>query len=319
MASVEPVSLEDEYELTVEQSAGEPLSIVDHYPDDGGVGIGSQVEPYFFLNRPLTEDEQEGLGSLRLIDLLGLGDTVASYDLDFDAQGVQFTGAELRRDRTYWMGFDPANHDGVEGRFETSAPGGAAFDISTGLVVEQLGQGGDWGDLLEAWFQQPSRPVWVMEALFAPEGGADVDLVVAPGRFDPHAELPFDLRRDFGYIGSFEGIELAEDGWFDHEQPGVFLPIWASDRGVLLRVDGVRLTGRLVDEGADLQLRDLRLEGFLSTRWLLRLAQEGDAWQQLVSSIEPDLDTNGNGVPDSASIALSLSAQPIDPAGIDPS
>lgn len=317
------ISLQDEYELTRQQQAGLEFAVLDQYPVDGAPGLGHEVEPYFLFNRPLSNRERHDPGRLTIVDLDGLAQGVDAYDLDFDDAGLRFTPA-LRRDRDYFMSFHgPADgrSEASEAWFDTAAPAGAAFDMADGLEIVSFGGGAGEAGLLQDAFAQPVRPTWVLQALPAGTSEAGepmIDLVYAPGRFDASQEFAYYLRRDFGYVGVFRDVVLDDDGWFQQTQPGLFLPIWAGDQVVMLYLQDVVVTGWYT-RGANgpVTIDRIGIAGVVSTRWLLRTAEQGGLWRTIVESLEPDVDTNGNGVPDSACIMLRMEPTPIDLQEID--
>ncbi len=309
-------SLQDEYDLMLEESAGSNLEVVDHYPIDGGLGLGHEVEPYFLFNRPLNRHERGGPGDLTVVDLDGLGEGVSDFVLDFDGAGVRYAPS-LRRDRDYYMSFRHSGgpDESVEAWFGTDEPLGDAFDMSHDLDVINLGGGhGDAGALEDA-FDQPVRPAWVLQAVpkdDSEDGRPTVDLFFAPGRFDASQEQAYYLRRDFGYIGAFTDVVLEEDGWFQGTRSGVFLPIWAGNQVAVLYLEDAVMTGWYTWSDGRLVIEQVGLAGVIGTRWLLRTAELGGLWRTIIDSIEPDVDSNDNGVPDSACIMIRSEPIPIE-------
>lgn len=322
LAACTETRLEDEWLLTADQLAALDLEVVDSFPADGVNGIGFRIQPYVLFNRPLVPAEHQPLADGAIVQLSD-GDVVdAQVDLDSDAMGLYLRPGELRRDRDYRLEFD-APHETAGGAlasvFGTDHPTGAAFNMSTGLSVEQFGESPAQAQTLTGSFIQGVYPLWVMQVLGLPAeltGPTRVDIVFAPARIDDDPGPLHFLKREYGYVGRFDDVTVASDGRFDHTQPGVFLPLWSSDRVILLYLEDVVLSGQL-SAGAEPRIAEMSLTGVLGTRWLLRLADEGGAWRTAIRSLQPDIDTNNNGKPDAATFTLSASPTPITLDDID--
>ncbi len=311
------MSLADEYQLTLDGLAGQELEVIDHYPLDDSLGLGHEVEPYFFFNRPLTEAEQADLSGLTVLDVDGLSQGVQRFEIDFDDCGVRYA-PDLRRDREYYMslGLPGEQADSVAAWFQTEPPNGAAFDMGQGVHVSRFGDGDVQAGLLQDAMSQNVRPTWVLQALLTGTTGGEepiFDLVLAPGRHNEADEEPYLLRRDFGYVGAFRNVVFRYQGTFEQVQDGIFLPIWAGEDAELLYLSNVELSGRYgYDDNGDLRIWEIDLSGVVTTRWLLRAAEAGGLWSNIVDSVEPDVDTNGNDLPDSARLHLSAAPTQID-------
>ena len=318
--SVEPLSLAEEYQLTLDKMADEALAVLDHYPLNDSLGLGHEVEPYFFFNRPLTDLEQADLSGLTVLDVDGLSQGVQQHELDFDDCGVRYA-PDLRRDREYYMSFGlPAEQAApVAAWFQTEHPRGAAFDMGQDVRVARFGEGFTEAGMLEEAMSQPVRPTWVLQALPMGESQDDevFDLVFAPGRFNASDEEPYLLRRDYGYVGAFRDVVFRYEGTFEKTQPGLFLPIWAGEDALLLYLEDVELRGTYgYDDNGDLRIWHIDLGGVVGTRWLLQAAEMGGLWSSIVDAIEPDVDTNGNGLPDSARLRLGTAPTQVDLADV---
>lgn len=309
--------LESEWEVTVGQLAGLPLEVADRFPADGGTGIGHQVDPYILLNRPLDDREQGILGVATVTDVGEGGGSLGSPELDSDKAGLFLRLPDLRRDATWELGFALPTSLGAEPDaviFDTVAPEGAAFNMSTGLVVQAFGGNPDHARMLADRFEPGIYPLWVLQIpdpALAVEGQPwRTDLVFAPGRREESGEMEYYLRREYGYVGRFADVVVGSGGAIDHRQEGLFLPLWSSEEVILLYLEDVHLQGQ-VRIGAQVVVEDLALDGMLTTRWLLRLAEEGGAWADAVYALDLDQDANGNGRPDSASFGLSSAPSPV--------
>jgi hypothetical protein len=314
--SVEPVTLADEYKVTLDANADLELAVLDQYPLDDSLGLGDEVEPYFFFNRPLTDLEQADLSALTVLDIDGLSQGVQRHELDFDDCGVRYA-PELRRDREYFMSFGLPGEQSepLAAWFQTETPKEAAFDMGQDLHVDHFGKGSVEAGLLEDAMSRPVRPTWVLQALPTGQAGSDeiFDLVLAPGRFNAADEEPYLLRRDYGYVGAFRNVLFRYEGTFEQVQDGLFLPIWAGEDAGLLYLENVELSGTYgYDDNGNLRIWEMNLSGVVTTRWLLRAAGMGGVWSTIVDAIEPDVDTNGNDVPDSARLRLSAAPTQID-------
>ena len=315
--------LEEEWALTVDQLAGAPLALVDHFPAEGTSGVGRQVDPYLLFNRPLNDAERELVGGGSMAQLDSGEGLLGAPEIDDDGAGLSLRFAELHRHERYQLTVTPP-FPGVaaplQAIFDTEPLADAAFNMSSGLVVQSFGANPDHATLLGDAFEPGVYPLWVMQLLGTTEATAGepwrADLVFAPARWEPEEEFDYFLRREYGYVGRLLDVVVDSEGDFDHTQDGVFLPLWSSWDVVLLYLEDVRLEGH-VELGPPVQVRDLRLTGVLTTRWLLRLADEGGGWSEAVGVLQPDVDTNGNDRPDSATFSLYSNPTPISPAELD--
>jgi hypothetical protein len=315
--------LEEEWQLTVDQLAGDPLELVDWFPADGTAGVGRKVDPYLLLNRPINDEEQALLGGTSITDLEDGDGLLGSPVVDSDGAGISLQFAELQRNERYQLSFVPPfpdQQDPLLSAFDTVPPAGAAFNMASGLIVQSFGGNPDHATVLGDLFEPGVYPLWVLQVLGAEEAAAGQpwrgDFVFAPARWEPEEEFDFYLHRDYGYVARLLDVVVDSEGDFLHEQDGVFLPLWSSWDVILLYLDDVQIEGHFEVEPT-LQLTELRLTGVLGTRWLLRLAEEEGGWAEAVNVMEPDVDTNGNDRPDSATFSLFSNPRPLGLSELD--
>ena len=297
--------LEDEWQLTLDQLAGLDLAIRDGFPADGADGVAHKIRPYVLLTRPLTDDERFDVAAL----ITGTGHNDAPLvDIDDDAMGVRLYPDELDPDRTY--AFDLSLADAVTS-FSTAPPPGTAFNMSSDLEVLSFGARAAQANTLNDLFEPGVYPLWVLQVVGT---APPFDLVFAPGRIDEE-DPPFLLRKEYGYSGRLLDVDVAADGTVDHAQDGVFLPLWSAEDVILLYLEDVRLTGEMAGDGS--AIGTMTLTGVLTTRWLLRMADAGPSWRAAVNVVKPDVDTNGNGIDDSATFTITSSPTPLPQSEID--
>ena len=315
--------LRDEWELTVEQLAGQPVELVDSFPVDGTSGVGRRIDPYLLLNRPLNDDETALLGGATMTELDTGEGLLGSPRVDEDGAGLSLGFGDLDRYERYQLNFTPPfpeQPDPLLAIFDTDPLAEVAFNMSSGLIVRSFGGNPEHASLLGDLFEPGVYPLWILQVL----GSVDAtpgqpwraDIVFAPARWEPEEEFDYFLRREYGYVGRLLDVVIDQAGDFDHSQPGVFLPLWSAEEVVLLYLVDVRLQGHLELEPAP-ALSDLQLTGVLTTRWLLRLADEGGGWAEAVGVMEPDVDTNGNDRPDSATFSIYSNPTPVSVAELD--
>ena len=315
--------LEREWEITVEQLAGEPLSLVDMFPTDGTAGAGREIDPYLLFNRPIQDAESDLLGGASL-SLLDSGEGLLGSPLvDPDGVGLRLRFGELQRHERYELSFVPpfpASRDPIVSIFDTDPVAAHAFNMASGLAVQSFGGNPDHASLLGDLFEPGVYPLWILQVLGADQATAGepwrADLVFAPARWEPEEDFDFFLRREYGYIGRLLDVVVDSNGDFAHEQEGVFLPLWSSWEVILLYLDDVQVQGHM-DLEPEVRLTELRLTGVLGTRWLLRLADEGGGWAEAVNVMEPDVDTNGNDRPDAATFSIYSTPDSVPLAEID--
>ncbi len=323
MAGCTEAQLEDEWELTASQLADLPLAVVDSFPADGVDGIGHRIQPYVLFTRPLTADEEGALGAGQILRLDNGATVSALVDLDSDGMGLYLRPDDLRRDRDYRLDFTPpgeARDVPLSHVFSTDHPAGAAFNMSTGLKVDQFGRSAAQAQSLTDTFVPGVYPLWVMQIAGLPaqiDAPTRVDIVFAPARIDDDPGPAHFLKREYGYVGRFVDVTVSEDGSFSHAQEGVFLPLWSADDVLLMYLEDVTLSGRVIP-GDPARVSEMTLTGVIGTRWLLSLASQGGPWRNAIRSLRPDIDTNGNGIEDAATFTLSSSPQPIELDDIDP-
>ncbi|MCP4868521.1 MAG: Ig-like domain-containing protein [Proteobacteria bacterium] len=312
-------TLEDEWALTVSQLEGLPLEVVVSFPADGSDGVAYRIEPYALMSRPMNSEERASTLGL-IIDTASYAEIGTHRELDSDFMGVSFNAEDdLSRGRNYSLDL---SHASALASFSTASPDGWAFNMSSGLGIENFGGNRTHAQQLNDTFVPGEYPLWVMQLIGLPDPGAvagtaqTFDWVFAPARLDDE-DPPFLLRKEYGYVGRLMGVTLHEDGRYEHTQDGVFLPLWSADHVVLLYLKDVVLSGQM-SLGADgITIESMSLTGVLGTRWLLQLREAGPAWRNAVGVMDLDIDTNGNDVPDAATFTLSSAPTAMDPADID--
>ena len=302
--------LESEWELTLEKLAGLPLEVAAHYPGPGAHAIGPRVQPYVFFNRPLADAEPRSFTEMSIT-----GDSeqpTVLGALDWDDMGVTYRADDLGRGGQFHLSVPGVDDVGLEVDFSTTMSSDrAVFNLASGLVIEALGGSGEQAQALNDIFQPGLYPQWMGQfdrGFSGPDAlPATTNLRFGPSRPADEGPPGCLLHREFGLSSVLHDVEIAADGSIDHEEDGVFLPIWSGSDVVVLYLDDVRVTATLdLAGGAGPALLDMSIEGVLGTRWLLQLARQGDSWAGVVNGAVLDVDTNGNDRPDSATFALHM-------------
>ncbi len=314
-------TLRDEWDITLEQLRGLDLEVQDAYPAPGASGVGTTIDPYILFNRPLTSDERSSLDQLKLNRTDAPGNAEGAASLDDDVMGGPYELPSLVRGAHYNALMPaPDPQADVVRSFQTRTIGGAAFDLSQELRVEAFGGAPAHADLLQSFFEPGVLPLWIMRVNDEPGGEVgEKRLALAPARNGiPEDDEPgWVLREDYGYVGSLPAVRTDAEGCFDHRQDGLFLPLWSADEVILLYLQDVEWTGCLPPDSALGDRSEARLSGVMTTRWLIRLAEHGGYWKTAVDLLEPDVDTNGNDKPDSATFTITLAPERIDSADLE--
>ena len=319
--------LEREWDVSVEETLGDPLVVESYFPKNDLLGIGRQIKPYFFFNRPLVLEEEAGLldavTDLELVRTNTGQSAELDGELDFDGMGVRFFPDVLISPSTYEMRLhaeDVEDDTQLSSVFHTALPEGIRFNLSSDLHVESFGGNRSHAGLLNSLFDPGVYPLWVL--VFTGIDSADDLPATTDAQFGPayirERNQHVRIYREFGLSSVFRDVEIAADGSFEVEQPGVFLPLDNVDGIIILYLEDVTFRGQFDFSGPSPVIRDAELSGIFTTRWLRKLGENGGGWSLAVNAAELDVDQNGNGRPDSATFTLRSEPTAIDPAEIDP-
>ncbi len=301
--------LEDEWAVTLDAMQGLPLAVVDSLPTAGSVGISQEFSPYLLLSRPLRTTESV---TLDLVD--DAGEAIPTTPRrDADDLGVRFAAGVLERDRGFSGQLSLGGLPSAELDFTTASPTGPAYNMSTGLDVERFGGGTGQLGLINELFIPGSFPLWTLqlEGVSAPATLPQVvDFVFAPSRLDD-VSPQYVVHVEWGFVSVVRGVAFGADGGFSAQADALFLPLWSSEGVSLLHMTEVTLTGTASLAGTTVSLDSLTLTGVLGTRSLLLLADVSEGWHTAIAGSRPDVDTNGNGVPDAVTFGFSSTPSPI--------
>lgn len=316
----------EQLELQVEGDlAEESLALLDYFPHDGSLGIGRDIQPLLAFNRTPRDEELAGLGEALAYD----SETHEVYSgplvLAEQHAVVRVELPPLDPDRSYRL-YSPvpsgAGDTALSADFETRLPGGSAFNMSTGLQIEDFGANPSHAELMQGIIQPGEWPLWVLILEGWPttavgDSPVPVSFSFAPGRIEADVLRPYIVHWQYGFVSRFVSVEVEPQGWFEHEQAGLFLPLWSGEDVITLYLEEVRLTGRLRMLDGEVRVESYRLEGVVGAIWLLALASYGGGWEVAVDLMELDVDTDGNGLPDAASFCFSSTPSPIEVSEID--
>jgi hypothetical protein len=294
-------ALEEEWAVTVAQQDGQPLRVVDSLPADGILGVAHRSAPYFLFNRPLDAAEIDALGDLVMAEADGGDSFTFAPRLAFDQAAVNYGEDRLNRPEAYVIDVSlPPGAGAWHSGFATDELPGPDFNASAGMSATAFGGNEEHAALLSSYFTA-GAPVWLAKVTGpAADGTIDVALAVTNGASS--GSRPFYIHRAYGYVTRFPGMALAADGSFEATLDGALLPLWISGDPVLLRLTPLTIRGRFDPSGP--ALSDFELEGVVETRSLLKMSELPDPWPRLLDIVSLDVDTNGNGVEDSATIHL---------------
>lgn len=297
--------LADEWQVTVEQEAGSDLRLVDYMPADGIVGVAHRSNPYFLFNRPLSAAEEADVEDLVLTEVGGDGRFSFPPEVAFDDAAVRYGEDRLNRPDAYTIDVRlPTPGDAFHSSFATDEAPGLDYNLASDMSVAAFGGNADNAATLGSYFT-PELPIWLGKVTgLGSSLPATVDFALAVADGSRTSSRPLYIHRQYGYITRFEGLVIDEDGRFEQRLDGAFLPLWISGDPVLLRLTPITIRGRFELSGADAILSDFELEGVVSTRWLLKMASLEDPWPRLLDILSLDVDLNGNGIEDSATIHL---------------
>ena len=311
--------LEAEWDVTVEQRAGDPLEVLGFLPPANSDAVAHRVRPYFFFNRPVTTAERAAIPTLNLRQDDGGRDFDLAGEVDFDGAGVRFDDDRLARPGTYRITVElPVEPSPFVIDFVTDDLDVPAFNLADDLEATIFGASPDHAEALTEQFG-PDAPVWI--AKFGGLGdtlpsNANLVLAVAERRL---GESPaFFVHRHYGYITRFDDLAISASGAFSATPDGVFLPLWISGAPILFFLDDVEVRGRISIGAAGVIFEEFSLEGVIGTSWLLGMNElEDSAWGLVLDNLEPDVDTNGNGIDDSATLRIEAVPGPVQAGDID--
>jgi len=307
--------LEDEWAVTLEGMEGQPLAVVDVLPTPDTIGINQQFSPYVLLSRPLSPTESV---TLDLADGAGAA-VLATPRRDLDDLAVRFEVGDLDRDTAFTGQVVLAGAPDRPVGFSTFAPTGPAFNMSAGLEVEAFGAGSGQLGLVNELFVPGLFPLWTLqvEGLGVPASlTGTVDFVFAPSRLD-EVSPQYVIHVEWGFVSVIPDVSFGADGAFSQALATLFLPLWSSDGVFLLHMTDVSFAGQASVTGDALSVDRLTLSGVLGTRSLLLLADASDGWRTAIGGTRPDVDTNGNGVPDSVTFTFSATPTAIAPGEVE--
>ncbi len=296
-------TLAEEWEVTVDAERGSDLRVVDYLPADGIVGVAHRSSPYFLFNRPMTAQESADLGDLTLAEADGGAQFTFAPQVAFDDAAVTYGDDVLNRPEPYVVDVQLPGGP-FHSAFATDEPPGPDFNIAQDLSVTAFGGNSDHAATLASYFT-PGSPVWLAKVTgLGTALPATVDIALAVTDGASTNGRPFYIHRQYGYITRFAGVTVTTAGAFEATLEGAFLPLWISGDPVLLRLTPLTVRGRFDLSGAEPTLADFELHGVVDTRSLLKMADLPEPWPRLLDIVELDVDTNGNDVPDSATIHL---------------
>lgn len=307
--------LESEWAVTLDGMADLPLLVVDALPSLDTVGISQEFSPYVLLSRPLTPTESV---TLDLTDDLGVVVT-ATPRRDSDDLGVWLVPDVLERDRGFEGQVLVAGEVGRSLTFSTTSPMGPAYNMSAELEVEAFGAGDGQLGIVNGLFEPGVFPLWTLQLEGTPDPPdllGPVDFVFAPSRLDPVSPR-YVVHVEWGFVSVFRDVSFGVDGAFSQDRPALFLPLWSSEGVHLLRMTDVNLSGSASITGGAMRLDRLRLTGVLGTRSLLLLSNASEGWRTAIGGARPDVDMNGNGVPDSMTFTFSATPSAIVPGEVN--
>lgn len=299
-------TLEDEWLVTLQQTANQPLTVMDYLPRPDTPGVPRRIEPYFFFNKALDLGDldfaMEEVGSELTPDFLPTADA--------DGLGLRYTPLEDIFPQTS-LGLMVMDLDlGAEAvvsdsTFNMRLPEGRYFNAASELECTRFGGDPDHAKQLNRFMEPGVYPLYVMfvpglsEATTFP---ATLDLYLGPGYVRDNGQLR--VFRDIGFSTPMPGTEIAEDGTFRVSKSGAFLPLDSEEDVLLLYLERFEVSGRFSTNGGVPELEELSIAGVFPTRFLLILAASSSGYSVAVNTVELDVDLNANGVPDSATFAV---------------
>ncbi len=311
--------LESEWEVTVEQRAGDPLEVLGFLPPQGSDAVAHRVRPYFFFNRPLRAQEKASIGTLNLRQNDGSRDFDLPAEFDFDDTGVRFGDDRLARPAAYRITVDlPVEPAPFLIDFVTDDPEVPAFNTANDLRATSFGANPEHAEGLTDMFA-PDAPLWIAKLIGMGDTlPTNATLALAVGEQRVGESPAFFLHRHYGYTTRFEDLAISADGAFSASPDGLFLPLWISGSPILFFLRDVSMRGRISVGAAGVIFEEFSLQGVIGTRWLLQMNQlEDESWGLVLDGLEPDVDRNGNGINDSATLRIEAVPAPVLAADID--
>lgn len=313
MACNSHATLEEEWQAELDASANQPLRLLDYFPEPGAPGVPKDIAPYFLFNRPV--DAYDSLS----FSLPTYNGTIKAFETipDFDLTGIMFhpsgqlypDGTET--DFTMNLSLDDEALISPTG-FTSTFPEGLIFNMSVDLKCDQFGGSFTQAKLLQAYFTPGVYPLWLM----VPEGVTEkttfpttTNLFIGPAFI--RSTGGYRIYRHIGFSTNFRNVTIQADGSFQAASAGEFLPLDSPNRVIPLWLTDLKLSGTFDLKSSPPRIQSFQLRGVLPTRSLLLLSNESENYATAVNGLALNIDSNGNGVNDSATFGVSSNPETI--------
>lgn len=296
------------------------------YPDQGYQSVPTWMAGKIFFSAPY-EGEAEAI-HLELISQykddppvdheVSLTSSLeeASYDPDPD----------LLPDTDYCLTVTIDYQETVDGRwplrhvacFTTRIPCGVPIDIGHNTEITEMGDTKASGlVILNTLLTQYGNNYPVVLLLNDIERSASFPLTMdaAVGSYTSD-EQGQNVPADEGYSSSFYGCTIDVNGALLCEGDSVVFPIYLEEYDFKINIygDAVTMSGLVMSEGDIQSLNWFSLQGQVTEEDVLRIESETGA--ELDGVIEYDLDLDGDGINDAASITIQSDPQPLELEGV---
>ncbi len=287
------------------------------YPASDAVGVPLQMQVRFYFSEEYTGDPaalhvsfKPAGGTYQEIEsVLAPAQTfVSSTYLELEADSAYCAKLDIDQDYSVPAAW-PVTYETC---FQTEQPCGTAVQLTVDIVFEQFGGGtqqvvrGILNDTLQAYGNDfPVAMVFdgvPSTTTFPVSGFLTVIGEYAPG---PPPEPPAS-----GWLTSLEGGEIDADGLFTCAADTMVLPVPVTTLDIFLTLQNATMSGTAVSSGDFTDLDGYRLEAVMTESDIVELANSLGS-PELAGLVVLDVDLDGNGQPDAATVVLTSEPLPL--------
>ncbi len=288
------------------------------YPAQGAVGVPLETQVRFYFSEAYEGDPdglhisvKEAGGTYQEVEsVLAPSQTfVSSEYLTLEADSAYCARLDIDKDYTVpavW----PVTYETC---FQTEQPCGVAVQLTVDLAFEQFGGGsqqivaGLLNDTLQTYGDDlPVAMLFdgVPSSVTFPVSG----FLTVIGEYTPGtpAEPPAD-----GWLTSLDGGEIDSSGLFSLTSDTMVLPVPITTLDLFLTLQNATMTGLAVSSGDFTDLDDYRLEADMTESDISELADSLGV-PELAGLVVLDVDLDGDGTNDAATVVLTAEPLPLD-------
>ncbi len=298
----------------IEERTEDDLEVVATYPADGASAVPEDIRPAILLSKAIPQ------GMVLGVTLRGPGgnrelECVPNEDADSLLCPLK---DPLSADSAYTLEVDLGANGEPEAsvRFTTSLPSGLGYDIGDALTVEEAGGSSDAASLLQVALADAGTLLVVLDGFSGNESALPWEGTWLMGRGQI---LPGSSGEGEGAVREEEGYPLAAwgeldtDGEFYAQAETAFLPMDIDGTSVPVWVTEVEMRGNIDLQSDFNAMPAIYLNALVPERSLDALTDALPDWGELLTGlISLDVDADGDGQDDSASLKLSSAGERVE-------